>query len=114
MFHPSNARSPSSGKAQAKPVAGLQASSRRSNIAGLSGAADPWRDALLIDRAGSKAFFFSKSQSCAIAAFELLCNFMGEAAKFMARFCNAKKSRSASPGQVVVQTVEFGFNWRAI
>jgi hypothetical protein len=38
-------------------------------VAGLSGAADPRRDALLPDRAGSKAFFFRESQSLALIAF---------------------------------------------
>jgi hypothetical protein len=66
MFYPSNALSPSSGKAQAKPHTEPQALSRRSMIAGLSGAADRRRNALLPDRAGSKAFFFRKSQSWAL------------------------------------------------
>jgi hypothetical protein len=56
MFHPSNALSPLSGKAQAKLHTEPQTSFRRSMIAGFSGAAEPKREAPRRERARSKAF----------------------------------------------------------
>jgi hypothetical protein len=61
----------------------------------------------LHDRAGSKASFLLKSQSWAMVTREIRRHFTGDAPLFMTGLCNAKKSRRASAGQVIVSAVEF-------